>query len=72
MLKYKFDILPALKKAGYTSYTIKVNNTFSQSTLTKFRNNDTTINLTNIDIVCKLLNCQPGDILEYVPDQKQD
>ena len=24
----------------------------------------------NLERVCKLLNCQPGDILEYVPDQE--
>lgn len=23
-----------------------------------------------IDKLCKLLNCQPGDIMEYVPDDK--
>ncbi len=25
-----------------------------------------------IDKLCKLLNCQPGDIMEYVPDDKDD
>ena len=23
-----------------------------------------------IDKICKLLNCQPGDIMEYLPDDK--
>ena len=26
------------------------------------------INTINIDKLCKLLDCQPGDIMEYVPD----
>ena len=29
------------------------------------------MNTINIDKLCALLNCQPGDIMEYVPDQPQ-
>ena len=28
------------------------------------------INTINIDKLCRLLNCQPGDIMEYVPDEE--
>ncbi len=28
------------------------------------------VNLTTIDSICRVLNCQPGDILEYIPDDK--
>lgn len=28
------------------------------------------VNLTTIDSICRVLNCQPGDILEYIPDIK--
>lgn len=28
------------------------------------------INTVNIDKLCKLLNCQPADIMEYVPDDE--
>ncbi len=28
------------------------------------------VNLTTIDSICRVLNCQPGDILEYIPDNK--
>lgn len=30
------------------------------------------INTVNIDKLCKLLDCQPGDIIEYVPDPPTD
>ena len=30
------------------------------------------INTVNIDKICKLLNCQPGDIMEYIPDKTKD
>lgn len=28
------------------------------------------VNLTTIDSICRVLDCQPGDILEYIPDDK--
>ena len=28
------------------------------------------INTINIDKLCKLLNCQPSDIMEYIPDNE--
>lgn len=27
------------------------------------------VNLSTIDTICRLTDCQPGDILEYVPDE---
>ncbi len=27
------------------------------------------IRLTTLDSLCKALECQPGDLLEYIPDQ---
>ena len=29
------------------------------------------VNVSTINNLCKLLNCQPGDIMEYVPDIEQ-
>lgn len=29
------------------------------------------IKLTTIDALCKALECQPGDILEYCPDENE-
>lgn len=29
-----------------------------------------TIRFTTLDAICKELNCQPGDILEYRPDKE--
>lgn len=29
------------------------------------------INTVNIDKLCRLLNCQPADIMEYVPDEEE-
>ncbi len=40
----------------------------SSSTLAKFGNNQY-VSLEVIDRICKALDCQPGDIIEYVPDK---
>lgn len=68
MLKYKFDVLSELKKRGFTSYRIRKEKIFAESTLQKFRTGQI-ISAENLDNLCKCLNCQPGDILEYVPDE---
>lgn len=68
MIKYKTDLINALKKAGYNTNYIRKNKLLSESTMTKLRNNDTTITLNNVDVICNLLSCQPGDIIEHIPD----
>lgn len=68
MIKYKIDIINTLKNAGYSSYKIRQEKLFGQATLQKIRQNEL-ISWENINTICKLLNCQPGDILEYVPAQ---
>ena len=66
-IRYKINILEALKAKGFTTYRIRKEKIFSESTLHKFRNNES-VSLDNIATVCKLLDCQPGDIMEYVED----
>lgn len=63
-IKYKIDILAALKAAGYSTYKIRQNKIMSESTLQKIRKGEI-LNGDNLSVICKLLNCQPGDILEY-------
>lgn len=70
MLVYKLDILAALKNNGYTTYRIKKEKILSESTLQKFRHKEG-ISWSNLDTLCSLLNCQPGDIIAYTPDDQQ-
>lgn len=68
MIRYKIDILANLKSIGYNTNRIRKENLLSQSTLQKFRTQNTKITIENLSVVCRLLDCQPGDILEYIPD----
>lgn len=61
---YKFDVLQALKNAGFNTNTIRKEKLLSESTLQKLRNKEM-VAISNIEIFCRLLNCQPGDILEF-------
>ena len=63
-LSYKIDVLATLKKCGYTSYRIRKEKILSESTLQKLRAG-AGISWENIETICQLLQCQPGDILEY-------
>lgn len=69
-IKYKIDILQALKERGISTYAIRKQNLLSQGTITKLNQCDTSITLNNLETLCKLLDCQPGDLIEYIPDKK--
>ena len=66
-IKYKIDIIAALKSAGYTTYKIKKEKILSEGVLTSLRSGKY-VSMEVINKICKLLNCQPGDIMEYVED----
>lgn len=66
-IKYKFDVLHALKSAGFNTSRIRKEKLLAESTLQKLRS-DEMVAISNIDTICRLLGCQPGDILEYKPD----
>lgn len=66
-LQFKIDVLEALKEKGFTTYTLRKNNLLSQSTIQKLREGKG-LAWENIERLCELLDCQPGDLVEYVKD----
>lgn len=68
-LKFKINVLDALKQAGYNTSRIRQENLLSQSTLQKLRDGGQ-LSWSNLETICRLLECQPGDILEYIPDDQ--
>ncbi len=66
----KYDKLFAMmKKKGLTTYRIKVDKIVAVTSLQRIRDG-LPVSLKTIDAFCKALNCQPGDLLEYVEDEK--
>ena len=66
-LQYKVDILAVLKEKGYNTNKIRTEGLLSQSTLQKFRNKQG-VSWENLETLCALVDCQAGDLLEYVKD----
>ena len=64
---FKFDVLQALKEKGYTTYRIRSDKILSESTVQKLRTGKP-LSWENIETLCKWLNVQPGELLEYNPD----
>ena len=67
-LQFKLDVMSALKKKGYTTYKIRNEKILSESTLQKLRSGKG-VSGENIETLCRLLECQPADLLEYVNNQ---
>ncbi len=66
-LRYKIDVLTALKEKGYNTNRIRTEGILSQSTLQKFRKGNG-VSWENLETLCELLECQPADLIEYVKD----
>lgn len=69
MLQYKVDILKELKEKDYTSYRLRKDKLIGESQIQKIRKGEIASKET-LNTICKLLQCQPGDILEYVEDKQ--
>ena len=66
-MRYKIDVLNALKEKGYNTNKIRTEGLLSQSTLQKFRNKQG-VSWENLETLCDLLDCQPGDLIEFVKE----
>ena len=64
---YKLDILAALKEAGYNTNRLRKEKLLSEGVIQALRESKY-ISLQNVSKICELLNCQPGDLLEYIKE----
>jgi len=68
----KYDkLLALLKERGYSTYRIRKDNIIGQGTLTAINNGTGGLDSKTLAKLCKLLNCQPGDIMSYEPDNAE-
>ena len=69
-IRYKVDILAELKKKGYSSTRIREEKLIGQSYLQQLRRGEL-VSWKTLDTICSLLECQPGDLIEYVEEQTE-
>jgi len=65
------DVMMAKRKKGLTELAKEVDITLANLSILK-NNKAKAIRLSTLDAICKALKCQPGDILEYVDDEKEN
>ena len=64
------DVMMAKRKMGLTELSDRVGITLANLSILK-NNRARAVRFSTLDAICKALDCQPGDILEYVEDEKK-
>ena len=63
-IRYKLDILDALKQAGYSTYRLRKEKILGERVIQQLRDGEL-VSWKTIETICGILNCQPGDLVEY-------
>lgn len=66
-IRYKGNVLQMLKDAGYNTNRLRKEKLIGEATIQKLRQGEL-VSWATINTICTLLNCQPGDIVEYEKD----
>ncbi len=72
MIRLRVDVLALLREAGYSSYKLgrKGDRIFCEDAIQRFRHQGY-VTMGELDKLCSLLNCQPGDLIAYESDNTQ-
>lgn len=68
-LRWKTDVLKQLKDKGYNTSRIRQDHIMGESMLQKLRSGSM-VSWSTFDNICKLLECQPGDLIEHIPEDE--
>ena len=63
------DVMMAKRKISVTELANKVEITMANLSILK-NNKAKAVRFTTLDAICSALDCQPGDILEYVKEEE--
>lgn len=61
------DVMMAMRKKGLTELSKEVDITMANLSILK-NNKAKAIRFSTLEAICKALDCQPGDIIQYVED----
>ena len=64
------DVMMAKRKMSLGELAQKVDITMANLSILK-NNKARAVRVSTLEAICKALDCQPGDILEYVPDGEE-
>ena len=60
-----------LEEKGWTTYKIRKEKLIGQGTLTALKNGTGGLDSKTISRLCEVLDCQPGDLMEYIPNKEE-
>lgn len=66
-IRINLDVVMAQRKKGLTELAGEIDLTLANLSILK-NNKAKAIRFSTLEAICKALNCQPGDILEYVEE----
>ncbi len=64
------DVMMAKRKIGLTELAGEVDITLANLSILK-NNKARAVRFSTLEAICRALDCQPGDILEFVPDGEE-
>jgi len=70
MIVWRVKPLSLLKENGYSTYRLRREKLFSESTMQKFRNG-IVVSTAELDTLCRLTKKQPGKLIEWVADKEE-
>lgn len=70
MIVVNLDVMMAKRKMTLSQLSEKVDVTLANLSILK-NNKAKAVRFSTLEAICKALDCQPGDILEYVPDEEE-
>lgn len=65
------DVMMAMRKKSLTELAGEIDLTLANLSILK-NNKAKAIRLSTLNEICKALDCQPGDLLQYVADEEAD
>ena len=70
MISYD-NLWKVMKEKGITQYTLIKKHHISPGQLTRLKRNES-VSTHTIEVFCKTLKCQVGDIMEYIEDDNEE
>ena len=71
MIVVNLDVMMAKRKMSLSQLSEKVDITLANLSILK-NNKAKAVRFSTLEAICAALDCQPGDILEFVPDEEAE
>ena len=69
MISYE-NLWKVMKERGISQYALIKQYNISPAQITRLKRNES-VSTHTIEVFCKILNCDVGDIMRYIPDQQE-